>query len=134
MEAHSIGYSIIMVVFHVTPALSVCTYGPLGFVCACPSMCGDTACACLRRVFATYDNANVSSDKVLKHLDDILLRPGLLEVSSTRTVTFLEEKVKMTAERQTMSLTVLRFCACLLRHHVAVWPSLHLALKSFFFL
>lgn len=114
------------------PALSVCTYGHLGLVCARPSMCGNTACACLRRVFATYDNANVSSNKVLEHLDDILLRPGLLEVSSTRTVTFLEEKVKVTAQRQTMSLTVLRFCACLLQHHLAVLPPLHLASKSFF--
>lgn len=93
-------------------------------------MCGDTVCACLQRVFATYDNANVSSNKVLKHLDDILLRPGLLEVSSTCTVTFLEGKVKITARRQTMNLTVLRFCACLLRHHLTVWPPLHLALKS----
>lgn len=46
------------------------------------------ACVCVR---ATYYDADVFSNKVLEHLDDILLRSGFLEVCSTRAVTFLKE-------------------------------------------
>lgn len=41
---------------------------------------------------ATYYNVDVVTDKVLERLDDILLRPGFLEVGPTRAVTFLNTR------------------------------------------
>ena len=55
---------------------------------ACCGVCAEITVL----ISATYYDANVPFDKVLEHLDDILLRSGFLEVGSTRTVTFLEEK------------------------------------------
>ena len=39
-----------------------------------------------------YHDVNVPANKVGEHMDDVLLRSGFLEVSLTRTVTFLKRE------------------------------------------
>lgn len=44
---------------------------------------------------ATYYDVDIPSDKILEHLDDILLRPGFLEVCATGAVRFLERRERL---------------------------------------
>lgn len=66
------------------PILSVCTVMYF-FLGSAAYVCGESD---------TYYNAHVPSNKVLEHVDDILLRSCFLEVGSTRTVTFLKVRTK----------------------------------------